>query len=95
MKGGVRRFKDRLKEDMKDPEFRKAFEKEEVFVSLAIQIAGIREKKKLTQKQLARKIRTTQQNISRLEDVRDRSYSIETLVKVADAFDKRLRIKFV
>jgi len=95
MKGGVRRFKDRLKEDMKNPEFRKAFEEEEVFVSLAIQIAEIRQKKKLTQKQLARKLRTTQQNVSRLEDIQNRSYSLETLVKIADAFDKRLKIKFV
>jgi len=95
MKGSVRRFKDRLKEDMKDPEFRKAFEEEEVFASLAIQIAEIRQKMKLTQKQLARKLRTTQQNVSRLEDVQNRSYSIETLVKIADAFDKRLKISFI
>jgi DNA-binding transcriptional regulator YiaG len=95
MKGGVRRFKDRLKEDMKNPEFRKAFEQEEVFASLAIEIAKIRQSKKLTQKQLARKLHTTQQNVSRLEDVQNRGYSIETLVKIADAFDKRLKIIFV
>lgn len=95
MKGGVRRFRDRLKEDLKDPEFRKAFEKEEVFVSLAIQIAEIRQKKRLTQKQLAKKLHTSQQAVSRLENVRDKSYSVGTLVKVADVFDKRLKIEFV
>ena len=42
---GVRRFKDRLKKDLRDPEFRKAFDEEEVYASLAIQIAKIRQKK--------------------------------------------------
>ena len=38
-----RRFKDRLKEDLKNPEFKKAVEREEIFASLAIQIAQIRQ----------------------------------------------------
>ena len=36
---GARRFRDRLKEDLKDPEFRRAFDEEEIYASLAIQIA--------------------------------------------------------
>ena len=91
----VRRFRDRLKEDLKDPEFRKAFEEEEIYASLAIQIAKIREEGNLTQKELAKRLHTTQQTVSRLEDVDNRSYSLKTLVKLADALDKRLKVELV
>jgi len=92
---GVRRFKDRLKKDLRDPEFPKAFDEEEVYASLAIQIAKIRQKKNLTQKGLAKKLRTTQQNISRLEDIDNRSCSLRTLNKVAHVLGKRLKVELV
>lgn len=92
---GVRRFRDRLKEDLKDPEFRKAFDEEEVYASLAIQIARIRQEEGLTQKEIAERLNTTQQTVSRLEDAHNRSYSLKTLIKLADALDKRLKVEFV
>jgi len=92
---GVRRFKDRLKKDLRDPEFRKAFDEEEVYASLAIQIAKIRQKKNLTQQELAKRLHTTQQNISRLEDINNRSCSLKTLIKVARMLDKRLKVELV
>ena len=92
---GTRRFRDRLKEDSKDRAFRKAFDEEEVYASLAIQIAKIRQRKKLTQRELARRLHTSQQMVSRLEDVKDRSYSLKTLVKVAHALDKQLKVELV
>jgi len=92
---GVRRFKDRLKKDLRDPEFRKAFDEEEVYISLAIQIAKIRQKRNITQQELARRLETTQQNISRLEDIDNRSYSLRTLIKVARVLDKRLKVELV
>ena len=42
---GLRRFRDKLKEDLKNPEFKKAFDEEETYASLAIQTAKIRQKK--------------------------------------------------
>jgi len=92
---GVRRFKDRLKKDLRDSEFRKAFDEEEVYASLAIQIAKIRQKKNLTQQELAKRLHTTQQNISRLEDINNRSCSLKTLIKVARMLDKRLKVELV
>jgi len=92
---GVRRFKDRLKKDLRDPEFRRAFDEEEVCVSLAVQIAKIRQKKNITQQELARRLQTTQQNIFRLEDIDNRSCSLKTLIKVAHALDKRLKVELV
>ncbi len=92
---GVRRFKDRLKKDLRDSEFRKAFDEEEVYASLAIQIAKIRQKKNLTQQELAKRLHTTQQNISRLEDINNRSCSLKTLIKVARMLDKQLKVELV
>ena len=92
---GVRRFRDRLKRDLKNTEFRKAFKEEEIYASVAIQVAKIREKEKLTQKELAKRIHTKQQTISRLEDVHNKSYSLQTLIKLAEVFHKRLKIEFI
>ena len=92
---GVRRFKDRLKKDLRDPEFRKAFDEEEIYASLAIQIAKIRQKKDLTQQELAKRLQTTQQTISRLEDINNRSLSLKTLAKVAHVLDKRLKVELI
>jgi len=92
---GKRSLKQRIKKDLKDPDFKKAFDEEEIYAAIAIQIAKSREKKKLTQGQLARKMHTTQQNVSRLEDISNSSYSIGTLIKAAHALDKKLQIKLV
>jgi DNA-binding XRE family transcriptional regulator len=89
------KFKDYLKKQLKNREFKKAFDEEEVYASVAIQIAKLREKEKLTQKELAKKLHTTQQTISRLENIHNRSYSLSTLIKLAQAFHKRLKIEFI
>ncbi|MBU1122882.1 MAG: helix-turn-helix domain-containing protein [Candidatus Omnitrophica bacterium] len=92
---GVRRFRDRLKKDLKDPEFRKSFDEEEVYAKLAIQIAKIRQKRKITQLELARRLNTRQQTVSRLEDIHNKSYSLRTLIKLAGALHKELKVEFV
>ena len=88
------KFKDYLKEELKDSEFREAFDEEEVYASLAIQIAKIRQEQKLTQKELAKRLSTTQQTISRLENIHNKSYSLQTLIKLARILDKRVIVKF-
>jgi DNA-binding XRE family transcriptional regulator len=90
-----RTLRNRVKEDLKNPEFRRAFDEEEVFASLAIQVAKIRQKKKLTQLELAERLHTTQQTISRLEDIHNKSYSLQTLIKLAGALDKKLKVELV
>lgn len=91
----VRRLRDRLIEELKDEKFRKAFEAEDVYVKLAIQIAQLREKRGWSQKDLARKLHTTQQTISRIENPENGSLSLGTLIKLAEAFHKQLKIGFV
>jgi DNA-binding XRE family transcriptional regulator len=89
------KFNDYLKEQLRDPEFKKTFDEEEVYASVAIQIAKLREKEHLTQKELAERLNTTQQTLSRLEDIHNKSYSIQTLIKLASVFHKRLKVEFV
>lgn len=92
---GARSFKDRLEKELKNPEFKKAFDEEEVYASIAIQIAKMRERQHLTQSGLAKKLHTTQQTVSRLEDVNDAGYSVKTLVRIAGAFHRKLKVEFV
>ena len=92
---GARRFKDRLRSELKDTEFRRAFEEEEMFAAVAIKLAEIRQKRGLSQKEMAKRMRTSQQTISRLEDRANRSYSLKTLIRAAEVLRKRLVIRFV
>lgn len=89
------KFKDYLKKELKDSEFREVFDEEEIYASLAIQISKIRQKEKLTQKELAKRLDTTQQTISRLENIHNKSYSLQTLIKLARILNKNVSIKFI
>jgi ribosome-binding protein aMBF1 (putative translation factor) len=90
-----RRFQDRLKRDLKNSEFKKAFDQEEVFATLAIQIAQLRQKQGLSQKDLAKSLKTTQQTVSRIENIDNKSLSLSTLLKLAAVLHKQLKIELV
>ena len=91
----MRRFQDRLKEDLKSREFKKVFDREEIFASLAVQIARIRQRQGLSQKTLAKNLHTTQQTVSRLEDTNNKSLSLNTLIKLAEVLHKKIKIELV
>ena len=91
----ARRFRDYLKEQLKDPAVREAYEEEGLFVELAIQIAHLRQRKGFTQRQLAKRLHTSQQTISRLESPRNGSLSLRTLVRIAHALGKEIKVQFV
>lgn len=90
----VRRFDDRLKEDLKNPTFRKHYEAYDLPVRLAIEIAQLRQRKKMTQAQLAKRIGVSQQFVARLENSEETVPSLRTLEKVAQALDKQLYVDF-
>lgn len=91
----MRRFQDRLKEELKNPGFKKAFDREEIFASLAIQIAKLRQRQNLSQRELAERLQTTQQTVSRLENPENKSLSINTLLHLAEALHKKVKIELV
>jgi DNA-binding XRE family transcriptional regulator len=92
-KKGIR-FADALAEDLRDPEFRRHYEAYELPVRLAIEIAQMRRKKKLTQAGLAKKMGVSQQFVARLESSEKTMPSLRTLAKVAAALDSRLQVSF-
>src|SRR5947209_20272797 len=58
-------------------------------------IYDVRSKAKLTQKQLAELVGTTQSVIARLEDADYEGHSLSMLQRIASALHKRLEIRFV
>jgi DNA-binding XRE family transcriptional regulator len=91
----VRAFRNRLREDLKDPEFKAHYQEERQALKLAMKIAKLREKKGLSQQQLAKLMGTSQQAISRIESGEYEGFTLKTLEKIADATGTRVKIEFV
>ena len=87
-------FNDHLKHELKDPKFKEAFDREDFYVRVAVQIAKIREKKQMTQKDLAMKLHTTQQAVSRIEKG-DQNITLNMIERLAEALDKKPVLKLV
>jgi transcriptional regulator with XRE-family HTH domain len=84
-----------LREDIKDPEFRAHYEEEKQALMLAIKISELREKKGLSQQQLAKLMGTSQQAISRIESGEYEGFTLKTLEKIAESTGMRVKIEFV
>lgn len=88
-------LQDVIKEELKDPEFKKYYEKEQLINLLATKIAALRRSAKLTQSELADKVGTKQSVISRLESGQDsRMPSLDLLARIATATGRHLNIQF-
>lgn len=84
-----------FKKALKNKIVRKAYEEEGVYTDLVAQIIKARLRKKISQKELARRLHTSQQMVSRLEDITNRSFSLRTLIKLARALNMGLKIELV
>lgn len=80
-------------EQMKNPEFKKAWDDLEPEFELLGSMIKARERKKISQAELAKRLGTKQSAISRLERGAFSKATVETLKKIADALDSRLIIK--
>jgi transcriptional regulator with XRE-family HTH domain len=83
-----------LAEQLKDQAFAARFERAGEAWDVAIQLAVLRQKSGLSQKDLARLLKTSQQQISRLESPGYEGHSLGTLRRVARALHARVRIIF-
>src|SRR5438128_9788392 len=83
-----------LEEQLRDPDFAERFKRAGEAWDVALQIAELREKAGLSQKDLARKLRTSQQQISRLESPAYEGHSLSMLRRVASALQSRVRVVF-
>ncbi len=73
----------------RDPRWKAAYEKADIEVRIAIQIAKARGKAHITQGQLAKAVGTTQSVISRIERA-NQNLTIKTLSKIAAALHATL-----
>lgn len=87
-------FRQDLKNRLKDPEFRKAWEESEAEYQVSRAIIAARLSKKISQRELAKKANTTQAVISRLESM-SANPSIGLIQKVAAALNLKLKIQLV
>lgn len=88
----MRKLKDVLKEQFKDKKFKEDFYRGLEKTRIATEIAYYREKRGLTQAQLAKMLGTSQSTIARLEDPFYDNYSLNTLRKIAKVLDLELVI---
>ena len=81
-----------LEEQLRDPDFAGRFKRAGEAWDVALQITALREQAGLSQKELARKLKTTQQQISRLESPAYEGHSLSMLRRVAAALRARVRV---
>ena len=84
-----------LDEQLKNADFAERFKKAGVAWDLAVQLAALRQQAGLSQKDLARKLRTSQQQISRLESPAYEGHSLSMLRRVAEALGAAVRVSLV
>jgi transcriptional regulator with XRE-family HTH domain len=83
-----------LEDQLRDADFAERFRRAGEAWEVALQIAALREKAGLSQKDLARKLRTSQQQISRLESPSYEGHSLSMLRRVANVLGATVRVTF-
>ncbi len=81
-----------LEEQLKDPDFAERFKAAGEAWDVALQLTALREEAGLSQSQLARVLKTTQQQVSRLESPTYEGHSLSMLRRVAAALHARVRV---
>jgi transcriptional regulator with XRE-family HTH domain len=81
-----------LAEQLRDPAFAERFQQAGEAWDVALQIAALGAQAGLTQKELARRLKTSQQQISRLESPGYEGHSLGMLRHVAKALSAKVRV---
>lgn len=88
------RFEDYLKEQMKNPEFKKEYDALEPEFAIIQAMIDARKRCGITQKQLAERTGIAQGDISKLENG-SANPSIRTLQRLASGMGMKLKVEFV
>ena len=83
-----------LEAQLRDPAFAARFKRAGEAWDVALQIAALRRQAGLSQKELAKLLKTSQQQISRLESPGYEGHSLSTLRRVAEVLNARVRVRF-
>ena len=90
---GAQSLDARLSKELKNPEFREAFETHYLEALIAEKLHDLREKKHLTQKQLATRAHMQQNAVSRIEKG-ENSLTLRTVQKMATALGYEVVVDF-
>ena len=85
-------FDQYLNEQLKDPAFARRFERAGQAWDVALQIAALRQRAGLSQRELAKRVKTSQQQICRLESPGYEGHSLSMLRRVARELRARVRV---
>jgi len=94
MRNKLYTLEDDLKRRLKDPEFRRLWKESETEYQLARKLIEKRLAQEISQRELAKRVKTTQAVISRIESMNSNP-SLVLLKRVAEALDCRLNIDLV
>lgn len=83
---------DHIKESLKNPEFKKAWEESEPEYQLARQLIATRLSQKWSQRDLAKKVKTTQAIISRIETMQANP-SLALIKRIAQTLNLKLDLR--
>jgi transcriptional regulator with XRE-family HTH domain len=83
-----------LEENLRDPGFAARFDAAGEAWDVALQIAALREKAGLSQQELALRLKTSQQQVSRLESPAYEGHTLASLRRVAAALGVQVRVVF-
>lgn len=83
-----------LEEQLKDPTFADRFQHAGEAWDVALQIAALRQQAGLSQKDMAKLLKTSQQHISRMESPDYEGHSLSMLRRVAKALHAHVRVIF-
>jgi ribosome-binding protein aMBF1 (putative translation factor) len=89
----ARDFQKYLAEQLKNSEFKKHYNEYEKQLEIAYQILKLRKQKNISQAQLAKRLKTKQSNIARIETGKQ-NLSIQTLNSIARALNSDLTVNF-
>jgi transcriptional regulator len=81
-----------LEAQLRDPDFAVRFDAAGEAWEVSMQLAALRQQAGLSQKDLARKLKTSQQQVSRLESPGYEGHSLSMLRRVAKALNARVRV---
>lgn len=82
-----------LEDQLKDTDFEERFKKAGKAWDVALQLADLRKESGLSQKELARRVGTSQQQISRLESPSYEGHSLSMLRRVVEVLGATLRVE--
>ena len=82
-----------LEEQLKDKEFAERFRNAGEAWDVAIQLAHLRRRTGLSQKELAKRVGTSQQQISRLESPSYEGHTLSMIRRVAEVLGARVRVE--